>query len=75
MDDTQTPDLADTNAAPTVAGQTPSDLAALDPADAPTAAEAYAAQLASELEAAGAEPGEPVQLQAQLDDATDPEAP
>ena len=75
MDDTQTPDSADTDAVAAAAGQRPGDLAALDPADAPAAAEAYAAQLASELEVAGAKPGEPVQLQAQLDDAREPEAP
>ena len=41
-------------------------LAALDPADAPAAAERYAGDLAAELEAAGAAAPDPVQLQADL---------
>lgn len=45
-------------------------LADLDPAEAPTAAEALAADLAAELEAAGSPPDEPVQLRADLGDAT-----
>lgn len=47
------------------------DIAALDPADAPAAAERYAMELAAELEAAGAAPPDPVQLQADLGDGSD----
>lgn len=44
------------------------ELAALDPAEAPAAAEQYARELAGELEAAGAAAPEPVQLQADMGD-------
>lgn len=43
-------------------------LADLDPADAPQAAEEYAAKLAADLEAAGAPAADPVQLRADLGD-------
>ena len=43
-------------------------LAAMDPADAPGAAERYAAELAVDLEDAGAEATNPVQLRADLGD-------
>ena len=43
-------------------------LADLDPADAPAAAERYAAALAADLEDAGAPAPDPVQLRADLDD-------
>jgi hypothetical protein len=49
-------------------------LAALDPADAPRAAEQYAADLAAELEAAGGQAADPVQLQADLVAPEDPAA-
>lgn len=49
------------------------ELKALDPADAPAAAERYAGELAAELEAAGAAAPDPVQLQADLDDRADPD--
>ena len=42
--------------------------AGLDPADAPAAAEQYAADLAAELEQLGESATQPVQLQADLDD-------
>ena len=45
------------------------NLAALDPAEAPEAAEEYAQELAAELEEAGAAT-EPVQLQADLEDSS-----
>ena len=48
------------------AGDPVAALADLDPADAPAAAERYAASLAEELEEAGASPSQPVQLQADL---------
>lgn len=41
-------------------------LAALDPADAPAAAEQYAERLAAELEGSGGADSNPVQLQADL---------
>jgi hypothetical protein len=47
------------------------DLAALDPADAPRVAEEIAADLAAELEEAGAPASKPVQLRADLGEATD----
>ena len=43
-------------------------LAGMDPADAPAAAEGYAAELAAELEDAGASSPDPVQLRADLGD-------
>ncbi len=49
------------------------DLAAMDPADAPGAAERYAASLAAELEDEGAAAPDPVQLRADLGDAADTE--
>lgn len=50
-------------------GDDPVDaLAAMDPADSPGAAERYAAELAAELEEAGAEAATPVQLRADLGD-------
>jgi len=50
-------------------GDDPVDaLAAMDPADAPGAAERYAAELAAALEEAGAEAANPVQLRADLGD-------
>lgn len=64
MDDTHSGDIDE--------GDPITELAALDPADAPSAAEAYAAELAAELEEAGAQPAQPVQLQADLGDAADP---
>ncbi len=47
-------------------------LADLDPADAPGAAERYAAKLAAELEDAGASAPDPVQLRADLGDGSQP---
>jgi len=63
MDDTHTTDIDD--------GDPIAELAELDPADAPKAAEAYAAQLAAELEEAGAPPANPVQLRADLGGTSD----
>ena len=47
-------------------------LAALDPADAPDLAEQLAAELAEDLEAAGASQPEPTQLVVDFDDPSDP---
>ena len=64
MDDTHDPTLeGDASKEDAIA-----ELAELDPADAPAAAEALAADLASELEAAGTPAPEPVQLRADLGD-------
>lgn len=46
-------------------------LAAMDPADAPGAAERYALELAKDLEDADAAPPDPVQLSADLGDRPD----
>ena len=67
MDDTHASDIDNENPADdTEADDAVAALAALDPADAPRAAEQYAADLAAELEAAGGQAADPVQLQADL---------
>lgn len=67
MDDTQSFDAAHLPVASTNENSDPvTELAGLDPADAPAAAERFAAELADELEAAGAPASEPVQMQADL---------
>lgn len=72
MDDTHTFDPTDDNQRDsTTGGDAVDDLAALDPAEAPVAAERYAGELAAELEAAGAAAPDPVQLQADLGDGTE----
>jgi hypothetical protein len=58
-DNVPQPNDADPPADATGSGET---LAALDPADAPALAEKLAAELAEDLEAAGAPPPEPTQL-------------
>jgi hypothetical protein len=64
FDDDMTTDPAD--------GKHPVDeLAEMDPADVPGAAERYAATLAAELEDAGAAAPDPVQLRADLGDAVE----
>lgn len=71
MNDTHTPDdSADAVSSPGPGGHPAEEIAAMDPAEAPAAAERYAAELAAELEGAGGTPQEPVQLQADLDDPT-----
>ncbi len=73
MDDTHTFEPTDDELPGNDADGDPIDaLAALDPADAPAAAERYADELATELEDAGATPPDPVQLQADLGDGLDP---
>ena len=52
-------------------GDTVEALAAMDPADAPAAAERYALELAADLEDAGAAAPAPVQLSADLGDRSD----
>ncbi len=74
MDDTHT--TADSDDAGEVIVTGPPDespasaetLAAMDPAEAPDVAETLAAELAQQLEAAGASPPQPVQLEADFED-------
>ena len=77
MDDTHTAPYSD-DADPTTEGRPlgesppPAEaLAALDPADAPDVAEALAAELAEDLEAAGAPPPEPTQLAVDIEGLSD----
>lgn len=56
----------------TEVGRSAEALAALDPADAPDLAERLAAELAEDLEAAGAPQSEPTQLVVDLDGPSDP---
>ncbi len=79
MDDTHiTPDRDDDREAADGARLQPDEatpaktLAALDPADAPDLAEQLAADLADDLEAAGAPQSEPTQLAVDIDGASDP---
>jgi hypothetical protein len=72
MNDTHTPE-GEMTPNPAGANHPIDELAALDPADAPGAAEQYAASLAAELEDAGAAAPDPVQLEADLGDVTDSE--
>ena len=70
MNDTHTADFDDENPRHEHDSADPIEhLAELDPADAPQAAEEYAANLAADLEAAGAQATDPVQLRADLGDA------
>ena len=64
MDDTHDPSAEDTD----VTIDAISDLAKLDPAEAPPAAEALAADLAGELESAGAAAPQPTQPNADRSD-------
>jgi hypothetical protein len=69
MNDTHTADIDDgLGHGDSGPGDPIANLAALDPADAPKAAEDYARELAAELEEAGAPPANPVQLRADLGD-------
>ena len=78
MNDTHTTADSDdgraaSNAEPqTEEGTSAEALAALDPADAPDLAEQLAAELAEDLEAAGAPQSEPTQLVVEFDDPSDP---
>jgi hypothetical protein len=68
MNDTHTPE-EDVSAV--VADAHPADaIADLDAADAPAAAEKYASELAAELDEVGVAGADPVQMQADLGDAT-----
>lgn len=68
MNHTHTPAVPDGDPDGNAKHTHPADvLAALDPADAPPAAEEYAEELAAELEAADEPTAPPVQLQANLD--------
>ncbi len=71
MDDTQIPELGNGRGAEDGAGDAIDALAAMDPADAPGAAERIAAELAAELEDAGGTATQPVQLRAELGDDTE----
>jgi hypothetical protein len=77
MDDTHTTSPHDNGPQPyddkTPAGgiEPAETLAALDPADAPPLAEKLAAELAENLEAAGAPPPEPTQLSVDIEDMPD----
>jgi hypothetical protein len=67
MDDTHTDDNPEDGAEQSDSGPHPADeIAALDPAEAPDAAESYAARLAAELDRAGAAPVEPEQPEPEL---------
>lgn len=77
MDDTHATSHRD-NEPPASDDAPPSDgtgpaeaLAALDPADAPALAENLAAELAEDLEAAGAPPPEPTQLAVDIEELSD----
>ena len=78
MDDTHTTSHSDDEGQQTRRGPSPDGvgsaeaLAALDPADAPDFAEALAAELAEDLEAAGAPPPEPTQLAVDIESSPDP---
>ena len=63
--------MNDTHGADIDEGDPIAELAALDPAEAPEVAEGYAAELAAELEEAGAQPARPLQLRADLGDTAD----
>ena len=72
MNDTHTFDKDADDASDTASSEHPVDkIAAMDPADAPAAAEGFAAELAAELENSGATPPDPVQLQADLPEGGD----
>jgi hypothetical protein len=73
MDDTQSSSQDDPSALSDAGSEDPvAALADMDPAEAPTAAERYAATLESDLEAAGASSSEPVQLRADLGAGNEP---
>ncbi len=67
MNDTHAPELHDDGTPEALSGPVEA-MAELDPADAPEAAEQLARELAGELEEAGGEATQPVQLRAELDD-------
>jgi hypothetical protein len=74
MNDTHNSEQPDTEASRIPPDGDPiGEMAAVDPADAPVLAERYAADLAAELEAAGAAAPDPVQLQADLGTDEDPD--
>lgn len=68
MDHTHTNETDDAVTEPTPDMDAVDALAAMDPADAPGAAERLAATLAEDLEEAGASAPDPVQLRADLGD-------
>ncbi|MGA9598339.1 MAG: hypothetical protein WBV06_19445 [Acidimicrobiia bacterium] len=70
MDDTQSVNEEDRTAAKDLSDPV-AELGALDPAQAPQAAERYAAALEDDLEKAGVAPREPEQMQADLGASTD----
>ena len=68
MNDTHANETEDTVGDPNPATDAVDAIAAMDPADAPGAAERLAAELAEDLEEAGASAPDPVQLRADLGD-------